>query len=147
MNILVVEDDPKHMKEAVEVIQAAGHEVIQATDMYRAREYLYDDRPDGVITDLFIPDGAGGVNEDADQPRGLGIVLMAQQEGIPCIICTAGYHHGSKYNWICGLGRRLHWPPMVDQLQDRHNYEVESQSKDWQEALDTLVKIIVAKGY
>lgn len=138
MRILVVEDNPEHMKAAVKTIQAAGHEVIQATNFWDGKEILTRTFFEAVITDLFIP--AFKEEKAADQPCGLGIALVAEKRGVPWIICTAGYHHGSKYNWICELGRYLGWPEMADP-QD-HNFqgaeEVESPTKDWAWALESL---------
>ena len=144
MKILVVEDNPEHMKAAVVAIQAVGHEAVQATNLLEGDRRLIGYGIAGVITDLFIPDGVVGATVDeADQPRGLGIMLRARREGIPCIICTEGYHHGSKYNWICSLGRDFGWPEIVDSIaSDGDDNEAESQSKNWQEALDTLLEMI-----
>jgi len=151
MRILVVEDNPAHMRVAVEIIESAGHEVLQETDFVHGKEALRSlPQVDGVITDLFIPDGVfgkNGVSKEADQPRGLGLVLVAKLCRIPCVICTAGYHHGSKYNWICNLSRdsSFDWLHLVDSLADPEDYEIESQEKDWKRALNTLVRLVETK--
>lgn len=145
MRILVVEDNPELMKAAVAAIQAANaeHEVVQATNFLEACDGLLDwPGVDAVITDLFICDGSFvAIKDEPNQPRGLGVVLIAREKKVPCVVCTAGFHHGSKYNWICKIGRELDWPEMVDQPLDLYNFETESQSKDWEKALETLFRL------
>ena len=150
MRILIVEDSASDMATAVEIIRTAGHEAIEATNALEGVNELQprvgSPKIDGVITDLFMPDGAPDLDElsgigVADQPRGLSVALRAEQLGIPFIICTAGYHHGTKYNWICQLGRQRSWPEMVDSATDRDDlFTTEGPSKDWQKALDILTK-------
>ncbi len=149
MRILVVEDDPKHMTDAVNCLQAAGHEVIQQTNAIDAVQLLGCSRIDGVITDLFLPDGVSGLPypDEPDQPRGLAVVLIAKYEEIPCIICTAGYHHEVKYNWINWLLPSLGLFPMIDSvhLKIPKDQQGESASKDWKRALENLLATIEAK--
>lgn len=146
MKILIVEDDSRHMESAVEIIKATGHEAVSVANAREAVGYLRGCGIDGVITDLFIPDGVIGASTNADQPRGLAVLLEAKHFGIPCIICTAGYHHGSKYNWINWLVSDLGWPDMIDSpLDEEENIDTESASKDWQGALDALIFLIGRK--
>jgi hypothetical protein len=106
---------------------------------------------DGVITDLFIPEGVFRgkeceMSEEADQPRGILIMVLAQNYKLPCIVCTAGFHHGLRYQWVCWLTESLRLPWIVDceSLRDI-DPEGESPTKDWQTALDRLVGLIEGK--
>jgi CheY-like chemotaxis protein len=149
MRIFVVEDNLKHMEEATKVIEAAGHEVVSAANFFEARDRLRSYiGADGAIVDIFIPESDGD-NKEADQPRGLGVALMAERQNIPFVFCTSGYHHGNKYNWICYLGRDRGWEEIVDKIEDEDyeagRYDAESPSKDWETALDTLTRLINRK--
>ncbi len=138
MRILIVEDDPQHMAEAVSVMEAAGHEVLQATNLYEAMEHLpkiqtksYDgsqyvywmrDRFDGVITDVHFPpapvsDLPEGVergvdctdNTDPNTPCGIIVATACDKTGLPFVICTSGWHHGNRHAWIWTLCGVAKW--------------------------------------
>ena len=139
LKILVVEDTYSHLQDAIRVLEEAGVEVVTACTANSGRSELVSGgmaKVDGVITDLFMPDSQYNPNDTGDQPCGLSVAVIAHQIGIPCVICTAGYHHGDKYDWICSLGRKLRWPEMVDCYNDDRN--AESQKKDWVKALEVL---------
>ncbi len=57
---------------------------------------------DGVISDIYFPYDKSGKWSDPNQPVGLGIAVMCKDPriNIPCVLNTAGYHHGTKYQWI-----------------------------------------------
>lgn len=139
MRILIVEDDPRHMAEAVSVMEAAGHEVLQATNLYEAMQHLptietksYDgsqyvcwrrDLFDGVITDVHfpvsdpnweLPEGTQrGVDftddTDPNTPCGITVATMCDKADLPFVICTSGWHHGNRYAWIWTLCDVAKW--------------------------------------
>ncbi|MEK7535703.1 MAG: response regulator [Patescibacteria group bacterium] len=146
MRILVVEDNKKHMQDAVAAAKEFDIELVTATTVEEASRML---RPsdilpavDGVVTDLFMPFTSRPPYNADDQPCGLSVVLKAQKAGIPVIICTAGSHHGIKYQWVCDLGRSLGWPEMADSSFD--NYK-DAETKNWQGAFKKLLGIITGE--
>lgn len=144
MKILLVEDQSSHMAEAEAVLRATGVEYVTASDEYGAMEILrehrlYGDIIEGVITDIFIPHANfSPYHREADQPCGLAVALEAERLGLPFVLCTAGYHHGAKYDWICGMGRLRGWPEIIDGHPEEDEYYAEVEHKDWQKALDVL---------
>ena len=142
MKILIVEDQPNHMEEAGAVLNSAGVEFVSATNQVEATSFLYDHkegkiRLDGVITDVFMPHADRAPWDEADQPCGLRVKIQAEKFGLPCIMCTAGHHHGAKYEWINGLCRFMGWE-MVDGYPDGDIYHDEAPHKRWSSALAFL---------
>lgn len=70
-------------------------------------------------------------------PGGLGLTLLARKVGLPSVMCTAGYHHGARYEWICGLSRDLSLGKIVDGCADLVG---EGEHKQWGKAYEALVK-------
>lgn len=148
--ILVVEDTATHMEEAVALLQSKGFDVVTAVTMNEAKHLLMKEKSlmrsgekasiDGVITDLYMPLIHGFPGYDhAEHPCGLGVAMIAKALGIPVVICTAGYHHGLKYEWINHALRESQMCRLVDvYLQGK---EAESPHKEWQAALDVLKEI------
>ncbi|KKT14907.1 MAG: hypothetical protein UV94_C0006G0071 [Parcubacteria group bacterium GW2011_GWC1_43_30] len=134
MKILVIEDDPKHMTDAKQFFASqTGVEVsyLKRTPyhpVYDGRE-LQPGKYDGVLCDIYF----------YDEPHGVAVMMTCRERNIPCIMVTAGYHHGDRYNWICMMARELRCPEMVDASSDR---EKEADRKDWAEAFGQLKKLI-----
>ena len=97
----------------------------------------------GVLTDLYFPAKPGFRIGDL-APLGLLVLMHCQSRGIPCIIVTAGYHHGTKYNQVnatlCQMGMA---PRMVDCPEAGDG---ESQNKNWEEGLNRLLKLAEEMG-
>jgi len=93
---------------------------------------------DGVITDLFVPISNRGLREINEGPNGLVVAATCQRLKIPYIICTAGYHHGSKYNWANHMHRAMGGPEMID----NGGSESEAEHKDWKSAYKVLKEIV-----
>ncbi|MEK7583751.1 MAG: response regulator [Patescibacteria group bacterium] len=144
MRILVVEDQESHIQDARAILDQEGVEYdLVRTEGAAVRQLRDGDQFDGVITDLFLPHSDKAPWTDADQPCGLAVALKAEQLGLPFVICTSGYHHGAKYDWICQVGRQRGWPEMVDSSTD---YTKEADKKNWKEALEVLLELIAAKA-
>lgn len=146
--VLIVEDNPKHLEDAVRILQKAGLDVVTAKDASTGINRMVGDaytasRPsipreawlvDGVITDVFMPQN-NQTSGDHD-PCGLQVAAVAAKAGIPFVLCTAGYHHTTRYEWInnlCGLTR---WT-LVDSTTSKTE---EAPEKNWAEALEYLIK-------
>lgn len=156
--ILVVEDNPKHLADARAFFdKVEGVEVYYATAYDEAVENYIDEnvrdenlgyklvkntqRVDGVITDIYLPLGARFVGRKNDEdPVGLLVAAKCHMEDMPFVFCTAGYHHGVKYNWINMLQRTMHWPEMIDVYS--YDDEQEADQKPWDEAYTTLKELV-----
>lgn len=135
MKILVVEDNPKHLKDAVAFFKTKKIEIATATSYNSAIAKLESLKAeDGwqAIIDIFLPWQDGGA---ADDPLGLVVVAKCKRRNIKSVLCTAGYHHGPKYEWIYRFTGALGWERPVD---SGSNYHREAEKKDWDGAFETL---------
>ncbi len=57
--ILMIDDDDSIRRMMRRILQAAGHEVIEATDGVHGMKLFSERRPDLVITDIIMPDKEG----------------------------------------------------------------------------------------
>ncbi len=160
--LLVIEDDPNHLADAKSVFgDVEGLDVLYAEDGKQARKafgvsnftslYGLQDIVDGVITDLFFPLAPGEFRVEAvnEGPNGLIIGALCQRAGIPYVICTSGYHHGSKYEWASQMSSAMAGdaPIFVDCDPGRGrdgetNYDGESPHKPWREAYEILKDLV-----
>lgn len=150
MKIMVVEDNPKHLQDAVRVLKAAGVDVVTAISFAGIwskdgvkmfdivggetnSELRYPPLVDGVITDIYLPRGHGSPEKFAhsDFAYGLHVAAKARRSGIPFVFCTDGYHHAAQFQWVDDLIELLGWPQMVDEL-------TRDGEKNWGEALKRL---------
>lgn len=80
--ILVVEDQPLHMKLAVDLLQLNGFQVLQATSGKEAIALLKKEKPDLVLLDIGLPDQDGyevlkAIKKNQKQKKLKVIALMA----------------------------------------------------------------------
>ena len=59
MIVLIIEDDPTHLKLATAILLAEGYEVAAACSAEQALQSLANRRPDIILTDLALPDVSG----------------------------------------------------------------------------------------
>lgn len=150
MRVLVVEDNPGHLREAVRILSDAGVTVETATNAYdgvkkmrREKEGCRPSRPeyeplvDGVLTDIYMPYADDQAFQHDKDPCGVLVATEAKKLELPVVFCTSGYHHGDRYQWVFELGKAL-GVPMVDGGQSRHS-DPEPPSKDWKKALEWLL--------
>lgn len=133
MKLLVIEDDQSHLATAKKFF--AGQydiEVVYSGTYSYAEGFL--GKVDGVISDIYFPLSANPMWRQ-EEPIGVAIMVLCRERGIPCVLNTAGYHHGSKYEWITQLIRALRMPEIVDASDDDFK---EANTKNWQGALDAL---------
>jgi DNA-binding response OmpR family regulator len=87
--ILIVEDDPKSLKLARDLLQVSGYETIEATDGEQGVELAKTKNPDLILMDLMMPkmDGYNACSKiKADQATKV----------IPVIMLTAVGHELNK---------------------------------------------------
>jgi hypothetical protein len=152
MRILIIENDPKHLADAREAFgQMAGVEADYATCFVGLLQGVRDRMPffnrkrledyDGVISDVFFP-GSEMAPYDNDEPCGVGVMMLCYAKKKPCVLITAGWHHGVRYDWICQLQRELSLPDMVDGSDD---HDKEAGTKDWVRAYRRLQAVMQGK--
>ncbi len=151
MRILIVEDEDGHLGDAIRVMWANKVSYTVERNFSHAMRALKDHEKgrtakiDGVITDIFMPTGEFAPWNDPKVPCGVGVALEAERLGLPFVICTSGYHHGARYDWICSTGRRRGWPEIVDMEYGKDPYIDEAPNKNWQRALHVLKKVMESK--
>ncbi|MFH1400672.1 MAG: response regulator [Nanoarchaeota archaeon] len=135
--ILVIEDSPQHLADARQVLDSKeGVEAVYATTYRQARSILQQEPPvDGIITDIYFP-YMDDEMYNQPEPIGVRVAVEAAKEGTPFVMCTAGYHHGKRYQWISELAWMQDW----DFVEPAHHYDVEHDApkKDWEQAYSTL---------
>jgi two-component system response regulator GlrR len=85
--ILVVDDDPKILKAIGLRLKSCGFEVLTAPDGVEALTVAVTNKPDLVITDIWMPVGVG---------ISLAYRLKQSQPGLPLIFLTASKQAGLK---------------------------------------------------
>ncbi len=146
MKILVIEDNPKHLADAKKFFeQIENVEVVFAEDHESAVGDLGHELPsklkeyDGVISDIYFPLVKGSNTYGQEEPIGVSIMLYCKELGIPCVLNTAGNHHGSRYQWICSLQRSLRLPEITDASGDHFK---DAEVKNWEGAFNKLSKLL-----
>lgn len=155
---MLVEDTETHRNEGMKYLSSQGFEVVPASTQHDAMGQMFatGSRPHelqtypgleyqkpivhGIITDLFFPYSNNPKSDHDAYPCGLAILIAAMRLGIPAVICTAGFHHGLRYEWIHSMlcSVMLHsvlvdMPPM-----SQNNFETEHGNKNWEKALKNL---------
>lgn len=144
-NIMVVEDTYTHFKHARQVIGERAWErpvetlkiaIFQIRSIADQGDFLPGEF--GVLTDLYFPaeDHRGQVSELA--PLGMLVMAECQRLSIPCVIVTAGYHHGLKYHEVHTALLKMGWPRMVD---SSSGSDKEAEEKNWEQGLEVLEKL------
>ena len=79
--------------------------------------------------------------EEAQHPIGVTVLIIARERNIPCVLVTAGYHHGNKYQPVCEFQRSIGAPEIVDGV-DGSMSEAEAETKNWPKGLGVLRGLI-----
>lgn len=109
--ILYIEDNRNNMLLIRRILQAEGHELLEARDAERGWDLIVQERPDIILVDLSLP-GIDGLE--------LTRIVRADPElgGIPIVALTA---HGDteikKIAREAGCDEFLHKPANVRQIQ------------------------------
>jgi hypothetical protein len=148
--ILLIEDQYDHRRDARQYFaDKPDVELIVAETYSKAAEVMikwddetYEDAKgdiDGIISDIYFPLASEGRFSRID-PIGVRVAVEATKLGIPFVLCTAGYHHGDKYEWIYGLACSQSWK-LIDP-EDHSDHETEAPKKDWDKAYRTLERML-----
>ena len=57
--ILLVEDNPKVMRNNITILKSRGAAVLSAENLAEARSVLTEENPDAAVIDIMLPDGSG----------------------------------------------------------------------------------------
>ena len=128
--ILVIEDTPKHLADAKAYFADKPVEVVYAST-YEEATKLYDS-VDAVISDVYFPESEG--KEAMDMGVEVALDLYGKK---PFVLCTSGYHHGSKLQHVCTLARQLGWGELID---GDVSEDVDAEAKDWKSAYVCLTE-------
>lgn len=138
MKILVIEDTEKHIREAKDFFKnKQDTNLVFAKTFEDAERHLVKGQVDGVISDIFFP-LRKSPPWSQEEPIGVAVMILCRERNIPCILNTAGYHHGSRYQWICELQQELHLPGIIDASGDSY---AEADTKNWEGAYNALCEI------
>jgi CheY-like chemotaxis protein len=85
--ILIVDDNPIYLKLASDVLQAAGFDVVKATDADQAQRILADLVPDLILMDIALP-GMDGLTLSAK------LKTDPHLRGVPIVALTASAMRG-----------------------------------------------------
>ncbi len=143
--VLVVEDSYDHQEGAIKSLK--DYRVVRRLSLFgNLEDFLkglkgWGCKPGefGVLTDLFFPVSKNDSSGEL-APLGLVVLMKCQSLGIPCVIVTAGYHHGTKYNQATSVLTVLdlwHNEYLVDHF-DQDDSEAEAKEKDWSKGLEQL---------
>jgi len=139
MKILVIEDNLKHLDDAKRFFaEQAGVQPIFTSTFHGAARFLEKGKVDGVISDIYFP-LTNDITWGQPEAIGVSVMILCRERKIPCVLNTAGYHHGTRYQWVCDLQRALGLPEIVDASS---NYNQEADTKNWQQAFDALRELI-----
>ena len=155
--LFIVEDTYEHSQDAIAARDARGLKDVQewafARDLSGFKKWLdgvigtieYKNGEVGVLTDLYFP--ASDSRKERAELAPLGLIVMGecQRHRMPCVIVTAGHHHGAKYQSIFTAAKLMGWPEMVDS-NDYSNIEGEVAKKDWEKALTRLEEVAAKIG-
>lgn len=89
VKILYVEDNPQNMRMVRKILQAAGYEVLGATDGLKGIAIVLREHPDLILMDINLPDISG--LEAARR-----IKAMPALAAVPIIAVTANARHGDR---------------------------------------------------
>ena len=73
--ILLVEDNPHHMKINKEVLSSEGYRIIEAETLEKGRELFLKERPNLIVLDVMLPDG-NGLNLCEELRRGSQVPIL-----------------------------------------------------------------------
>lgn len=161
LRILVIDDTSTHLNFAKEQL-SEKYDLTLASSFDEAEKILnhgghrYEEgepRFDVLLTDMMLPASIKGVEKGVypEQPYGLVFILNAMRRGIKLIgLLTNGGHHASPMHWaldmigyedqqkvfkFCDTKLYCEWL-CLSEKERRDNIRV----KDWQKALDELLK-------
>jgi DNA-binding response OmpR family regulator len=78
--ILVIEDEKRLRRELVQMLRDEGHDVLEAADGREGLDLIKAERPEIVLTDIFMPnvDGFEVINTNRIQPHPARIIAMSE---------------------------------------------------------------------
>jgi len=166
--ILIVEDNQRHLNDALAYFSSKPVKIDTAENLSEARSKLPG--VDAVITDIFFPSGEDLEGDsrlrkdlskilephvDGDErrelrkwaegetlaPFGVYVALDCEEQKKPRVMNTAGYHHGIKYEPVCQFSRENDWK--IQDIPSNGRTNPDAPKKNWEGAYRLLVREIV----
>ena len=147
LEILVVEDQPKHLADVKAVLEGRkqyGIGVDYVSTLDAAKRKLEEKGYDGILSDVFFPEREGG--EEA--PSGLLVAKWGIDNRVPFILVTSTYHHGKKTDEVCTRLRKEVGVSYISIMLDTQpigchiNPELEAHKKNWEGGFLALMYFI-----
>lgn len=140
--ILVIEDEPKHLRDAAAILSRVGvsenglSDTIFFTSTCARGAMVLEEKVDGIITDIRMPTYAH-LSPEKKQPHGFNIALRAKEMGIPVSMVIdytdsdsfGNYHSG--WRWVSQVAQQLGIPTIT-------RTDTEGQ-KPWESAYDAIM--------
>ena len=154
MRLLIIEDGQHHRDSAEKFFVEHGVEVTFLKNLKSFLEMFegsWDSESrsvvvpsfqyDGVLSYIFFPHDEKYFQELV--PAGVAVFFLCQSKGIPCLLVTAGSHHGQKYQWIHEMALTMDLPRMISVCNEiTEDGKVDAPEKNWELAFQSMVKII-----
>ncbi len=103
LELLVIEDNPKHLADAKAVSeQYQGITFTFASTLSEVKGLLEQKTYDAVVSDIFFPDREGEVPDDLVAAGVIVAYLLLEDTQTPFVYNTAGNHHGKAYQHFQG---------------------------------------------
>jgi hypothetical protein len=140
--ILIIEDDPRHRKDAeyffrtqpdLEVVCASNYRDAAKEMFGRGNEYgmpIFTGDFNGVISDIFFPLSTE-VPYNQPEPLGVRVAVELSENGIPFVLITDGFHHGSRYQWITEMIDARYLDKGWSLRSSGTDHDKEGHSKKW----------------
>jgi len=116
MKILIIEDNPKNMKLAVDILTKTGHTVLQAVEASHGLELADQELPDLVLMDIQLP-GMDGLAATRKLKKG-------EKTGpIPVIALTAYAMKGDQQKIMAAgcddyIAKPIRLQPFLDKIEE-----------------------------
>lgn len=142
LNLLIVEDNPKHVADLKTVLEQELPKwpmQVNSTWTTTLEDACYGlQRADIVMSDVFFPTRSGG----REVPNGQNLAVEALESSKPVVLVTSTYHHGDRTESI-------HEWCLENQIAlfDCYNLNrnAEATEKPWKKALYGLIFLAVAQ--
>ena len=154
LRVLVVEDSSHHVESAKRLLaRKANMDFVGNYKDFLRKTWETSFPYDGVLSDVFFP-ADDKYHKGYNVPAGVGVFAICQKLNIPCVLVTAGHHHGKDYEWVSmtigGLIGDDGIYPLVDVPRDgmigTGELDGEKPEKGWIKGLEALSDIIRSQG-
>lgn len=142
--ILVIEDDPLHLRDAMEFFKNLPLLKVCFAGNWREIEPFLKNPPIGIISDVTFP-----LSEEFPEPVQLGTRVIAKfhhERRVPLVLISDRFHHAGDQEWICDWLKTEGLPYIIDgSLELVSNHDQKLSHKNWAAAWRALQEQIEKK--